>query len=90
MAHACPIGQAEQSAADERSVAFEKVPFWQGSAAEAPLGQYEPASHASQADALRAGWYVPPSHCAHSLLRALAAKLPCAQPTGCAAPPVHE
>ena len=50
-----------------RLVELEWVPAGHGRAALAPVGQKEPGSHARQLSMFALGWYVPPSHSAHSM-----------------------
>ena len=50
-----PAGQAVHSLAAVRLVELENVPEPHGSAALAPAGQYEPASHARQLSVLELG-----------------------------------
>ena len=60
-----------------------------GCGVDAPTVQNEPRSQASQCVAFRAGWCVPPSHGAHSVLRLAFANEPGLHAVGRAAPPAH-
>ena len=60
-----------------------------GCGVDAPTVQNEPRSQASQRVAFRAGWCVPPSHGAHSVLRLAFANEPGLHAVGRAAPPAH-
>ena len=77
--HELPAGHGVHSSAAVRLVAFENEPASHGSAAAAPDGQYEPASHESHVCCAVADWYVPPSHGTHT---------PC-PPEGCTVPAAH-
>ena len=74
-----PCGQGKQSAAEARPVAPLKVPAWQGSGAEEPSSQYEPAVHARQFVSPCSCWNFPSSHLAQE---------PCAA-AGCTVPGLH-
>uniref|UniRef100_A0A7S0LAU4 Uncharacterized protein n=1 Tax=Coccolithus braarudii TaxID=221442 RepID=A0A7S0LAU4_9EUKA len=87
--HEWPSGHPEHSSATVKLVAPLKVLAGHGSAADAPIGQYAPASHGSHAVVLRSGWNVPPLHCEHSEARSSAEKLPGAHSVSGAAPPAQ-
>ena len=60
-----PIGQLVHcDSCDSRGV-LEYVPSRQGSGAEAPASQYEPAVHAKHAVSPCSSWYLPASHPSH-------------------------
>ena len=60
--HELPAGQTVHSIAAVRFVAFEYEPESHGSGADAPSGQYEPATQARQLVCPDSDSYVPPAH----------------------------
>ena len=59
-----------------RSVDSEYVPSLHGSAAPAPVGQYEPGSQAKHPSSPSLAWYVPAAHLSHAPLPALGWTVP--------------
>ena len=80
---------AEAAAALDALVALVYVPLAHSSAADAPLPQCAPRSHAMQPVAFAAGWYRPPGHASHTACCDDAATVPALHATGATAPSVH-
>lgn len=88
--HELPVGQPVHSEAADRLVELEYEPAGHGSGADAPSGQYDPASHATQPVEPVSFWNVPPEQASQVAYPVVGAKLPALHGVGAKLPVLHE